>query len=280
MSIHFQAQMPSGWKATSAIRILRFPGGEITLVVPADLDEKPAYATVTGADPSDLITLGLWADYAHQLGQRAIAVLPYLPAARADRGMPFGAKVYAELINSFGLDQVIVFDPHSSVAPGLIDNVKVVGSAPYVRRATIGRAGSAHDYVGVLAPDAGAVGRAQAAASALHLPLFRAEKHRDFETGKLSGFSCEALPRDGRLLVVDDICDGGGTFRGLAEATRLPKERLTLYVSHGVFSGDAPALRQHFGEIITTDSHPGSAREGVATKVLSIRNILAPYVEY
>lgn len=280
MSIHFQAQMPSGWKATSAIRTMRFPGGEVSLVIPEALDEKPAYATVTGADPVDYLALGLWADYAHQLGHRAVALLPYLPAARADRGVPFGAKVYAELINSFALDQVIVFDPHSGVAPALIDNVKVIGSAPYVRRAVIGRVGRPHDFVGVIAPDAGAVGRAQAAATALHLPLYRAEKHRDFSTGRLSGFSCEQLPRAGRLLVVDDICDGGGTFMGLAEATGLPKERLTLFVSHGVFSGDAPSLRRHYGEIITTDSHPGATRDGVATKVLSIRNILAPYVEY
>ncbi|NYF13600.1 ribose-phosphate pyrophosphokinase [Pseudoclavibacter sp. JAI123] len=279
MSIHFQAQMPSGWKATSAIRTMRFPGGEVSLVVPDSLEEVPAYATVTGADPSDLVTLGMWADYTHGLGHRAVALLPYLPAARADRGVPFGARVYADLINSFRLDQVIVFDPHSRVAPALIDNVKVIGSAPYIRRATIGRVGDTHDFTGVIAPDAGAVTRAQAAADALHLPLFRAQKHRDFATGRLSGFSCEQLPEHGRLLVVDDICDGGGTFRGLAEATGLNRERLSLFVSHGVFSGEAPALRQHFAEIITTDSHPGSAREGVATKVLSIRNILAPFVE-
>lgn len=41
---------------------------------------------------------------------------------------------------------------------------------------------------------------------------------------------------------------------GLAEATGLPKERLDLYVSHGVFSGDAPKLHDHFGTIWTTDS--------------------------
>lgn len=279
MSIHFQAQMPSGWKATSAIRTMRFPGGEVSLVIPEALAEKPAYATVTGADPVDYLALGLWADYVHQLGHRVVALLPYLPAARADRGVPFGAKVYAELINGFALDQVIVFDPHSEVAPALINNAKVIGSAPYVRRAAIGRVSDDHDFVGVIAPDAGAVRRAQAAATALHLPLYLAEKHRDFATGRLSGFSCAPLPANGRLLVVDDICDGGGTFRGLAEATGLPRERLALFVSHGVFSGDAPALRQHFGEIITTDSHPGAVREGVATKVLSIRNILAPFVD-
>lgn len=279
MSIHFQAQHPAGWRAASAIRVMRFPGGELSLAIPAETQETPAYAVVTGADFDDYVALGLWADYAHQAGHKAVALIPYLPAARADRGVPFGAKVYAELINSFGLDQIITFDPHSPTAPALYDNLKVIDAAPYVRRATIGRVGTPHDYVGVIAPDKGAVERAQRTATAMHLPLFRAEKHRDFETGKLSGFSCEQLPEEGRLLVVDDICDGGGTFMGLAEATGLSRERLTLFVSHGVFSGNAPALRQHYSEIITTDSHPGAHRGGVATNLLSIRNILAPFIE-
>ncbi|WP_424463942.1 ribose-phosphate pyrophosphokinase [Pseudoclavibacter helvolus] len=279
MSIHFQALHPAGWRAASAIRVMRFPGGELSLTIPLDSPETPAYAVVTGADFDDYVALGLWADYAHQSGHRAIALIPYLPAARADRGVPFGAKVYAELINSFRLDQILTFDPHSPTAPALYDNLKVIDSAPYVRRATIGRVGTPHDYVGVIAPDEGAVERAQRAATALHLPLFKAEKHRDFETGKLSGFSCERLPGEGRLLVVDDICDGGGTFMGLAEATGVSQERLTLFVSHGVFSGNAPELRKHYSEIITTDSHPGAHRDGVATELLSIRNILAPFIE-
>lgn len=279
MSIHFQAQHPAGWRAASAIRVMRFPGGELSLAIPAETQETPAYAVVTGADFDDYVALGLWADYAHQAGHKAVALIPYLPAARADRGVPFGAKVYAELINSFGLDQIITFDPHSPIAPALYANLKVIDAAPYARRATIGRVGTPHDYVGVIAPDKGAVERARRTATAMHLPLFRAEKHRDFETGKLSGFSCEQLPEEGRLLVVDDICDGGGTFMGLAEATGLSRERLTLFVSHGVFSGNAPALRQHYSEIITTDSHPGAHRVGVATNLVSIRNILAPFIE-
>ena len=82
-------------------------------------------------------------------------------------------------------------------------------------------------------------------------------KVRDFATGKLSTFQCEDLPETGRLLVVDDICDGGGTFMGLAQATGLPKERLDLWVSHGVFSRRAAQITSAYGCIFTTDSHPG-----------------------
>lgn len=100
--------------------------------------------------------------------------------------------------------------------------------------------------------------------------MFRAEKHRNPDTGKLDGFSCEPLPETGRFLVVDDICDGGGTFMGLAGSTGLPKERLGLWVSHGVFSGRAPQLAEHFGEIVTSDSYPAqNPVEGLRTVPLT-----------
>jgi ribose-phosphate pyrophosphokinase len=55
---------------------------------------------------------------------------------------------------------------------------------------------------------------------------------------------------------VDDICDGGGTFLGLAEATGLPWSRVDLYVSHGVFSKNAlDNLRERFEYVYTTNSY-------------------------
>ncbi len=152
--------------------------------------------------------------------------------------------------------KVVCFDPHSHKMPEMIRNVEVRSSTPLIRQHIVGHAdrGGPQRYQGIIAPDKGAIERATHVALATHLPLFRAEKHRNPDTGKLSGFSCEPLPDEGKFLVVDDICDGGGTFAGLAEATGLPKERLGLYVSHGVFSGYAYRLLDHFGEIWTTDS--------------------------
>jgi len=93
-------------------------------------------------------------------------------------------------------------------------------------------------------------------ADALSIPVYKTEKKRDEATGKLSGFSVEPLPSKGRFLLVDDICDRGGTFLGLAEASGLPKERLDLFVSHGVFSHDATeTLPEKFGHIYTTNSY-------------------------
>jgi ribose-phosphate pyrophosphokinase len=206
----------------------------------------------------------MWIDYAHAAGHKVTALIPYLPGARQDRGVPFGAKVYAKLINAMDADEVVCFDPHSEVMPGLVDNLRIVYSDTVIAQVLRKHL---EDYAGVICPDKGARLRTEKTAATLGLPVFYATKRRDFATGKLSGFECEALPEEGKFLVVDDICDGGGTFRGLAEATGLGKDRLDLWVSHGVFSGNAAALNEHYGAIFTTDSHPGAGNPAVGAHV-------------
>jgi ribose-phosphate pyrophosphokinase len=56
-------------------------------------------------------------------------------------------------------------------------------------------------------------------------------------------------------LIVDDICDGGGTFIGLAkELKKHNAGNLYLSVSHGIFSKGLKELNQYFTNIFTTDS--------------------------
>ena len=272
MTIKFYAQQADGSAAQSAIEPFLFPGGEWHLRLP-ETSETAAYALVTGCDADDLVLLGLWADAVCQQGQRAVAYIPYLPAARADRGNPFGAKVYADLINAAGLDEVVAFDPHSPVSPSLVKNIRVVYSDRVIAD-VLGERVAAGEFGAVLAPDLGAVDRASRAAGALGLPLFTATKTRDFDSGKLTNFQVPELPALGKILVVDDICDGGGTFRGLATAAAIGRDRLALWVSHGIFSGQADQLTEHFSDTWTTDSHPGAFRADVGAHIVK----LAPYL--
>lgn len=272
MTISFSTGIGPGFGTTPTFESMFFPAGEAHVkVVNENTGKGPLLeiARISGADANDLFTLAMWADACHRRADvrhakypndapnRMILVMPYLPGARADHDdfVPFGAGVYADFINSLGVDQVICFDPHSPVLPGLI-HATVIDSTRLVRQYVVGKDNDTHPqrYDGIIAPDKGAVARASKVAAACHLPLYRAEKVRIEETGKLTGFACEPLPETGRFLVVDDICDGGGTFRGLAEVTGLPPERLGLYVSHGVFSGRAAGLNDVFSEIWTTDS--------------------------
>lgn len=258
------AQVPQGFTVRSAATAMTFPAGEAHIKTEASADEKPLYLYLTGADANEYMSAAMWIDYAHQGGHKITALIPYLPGARQDRGNPFGAQVYANLINSMAADEVVCFDPHSPVMPALINNLRVVGAEDVIARAV---KKALPEYAGVICPDEGAKTRTAITAEALGLPLFHAAKHRDFTTGKLSGFTCEELPSEGRFLVVDDICDGGGTFMGLAKATGLGPDRLDLWVSHGVFSGNAGQLTQAYGTIYTTDSHPGASNPDVAATI-------------
>lgn len=264
--ITFYATASDGRAARSTDTPMQFPAGEQHIVDASTDGECPRFVCVRGADADEFVSAAMWIDLAHRKGHRVSAVVPYLPGARQDRGQPHGAQVYADLINMMHADRVVTFDPHSPIMPSLIENLVVVDSAAAVADAT-----SAGDgFSGVICPDEGARNRSQTVADALNLPLYQAGKRRDFATGKLSGFSCEPLPPGGRFLVVDDICDGGGTFLGLADATGLSAERLALWVSHGVFSGKAHQLRNAFGEIYTTDSHPGHARADVGARIIPV----------
>lgn len=286
MTITFETRIGPGFIAPEpTFEAMRFPAGESHVKV---ANENTGYGKLTeiarihGSDADDLFTLAMWADAAHQRGAVTIAQIPYLPGARQDRGLPFGAAVYARFLNNLAIDRIQAVDVHSPVMEHLVERLTVTDAAPIIRRHVVGRPDSdvkAQRFAGIIAPDKGARERAKYVADICGLPLYQAEKHRDSDTGKLSGFSCEPLPDEGKLLVVDDICDGGGTFIGLAEATGLDLDRLGLFVTHGVFSGGAHELVNHFDHIWTTDSFPESeAAEYMASRGYLTTIPLAPYL--
>jgi ribose-phosphate pyrophosphokinase len=238
--------------------LFQMPGGEfhITSKVPLTRNRM---ALVRGGLPSDIIALAIWADAVHSDGGFPYLLLPYLPGARQDRrqtGEALSCKVYADLINGMHFKKVVAVDPHSDVMPALLNNLEVVHQHEVIKEySRILNQG----FTGVIAPDVGAYKKAWKVAQLLQLPLYQAFKHRDMSTGKLSGFTCDTLSPSGKYLVVDDICDGGGTFMGLAEMLGLPKEQLALYVTHGIFSGNnVENLHKYFYAIFTTDSHEGN----------------------
>lgn len=268
--ISFHAQRADGWGIESSDKPMKFPAGERHIIDAAPDDEVPLFVVVRGSNANHYALAAMWIDLQHRKGHKVAAIIPYLPGARQDRGEPLGALVYARIINAMQADQVITFDPHSTVMPKMIDNLTVVDSTKVVLHA-VGR----EQYQGVIAPDKGARARAQRVADAMSVPCYQASKVRDFTTGKLSSFACEPIPEATNVLVVDDICDGGGTFLGLADATNLPASRLGLWVSHGVFSGQPKVLHQMYRRIYTTDSHPGSLRPNYADITIPIVSYLA-----
>lgn len=192
-------------------------------------------------------------------------VLPYFPAARQDRlmvkGEPFTVKIYADIINDMNFENVIVFDPHSDVAPALINNVAVVDNHDFVLKVLQDIYPQRNAKTPILiSPDAGSNKKIGSLAKFLSkvnvMDIVKCDKTRDVKTGEITNFEVYTDDLGGRdCIIVDDICDGGGTFLGLgAKLKEKNAGKLYLVISHGIFSSGFKNLNEMFEMVYTTDS--------------------------
>jgi len=262
--ITFKAKDKSGEIVNSALSPFSFPAGEAHTKQEGQRELEPVEIAILQPDSDsihdDLFQLAMWNNYILKFEEdvKTVLILPYIPGARADRGAPFGMQVYADFLNAMYIDQIIVFDPHSEVSENMLhawmDDITVIRAAELFDQ--VHMRAILNGYDGIIAPDKGAVPRATAVAKLAGLPVITATKHRDEDTGRLSNFHIEGLEPNGTYLIVDDICDGGGTFLGLAKAANLEYGQLDLYVSHGVFSKEALTnLAETFDYVYTTNSY-------------------------
>jgi len=206
---------------------------------------------------NDVGLLLLAADALRRMGvEKLHLLLPYFPAARQDRvaviGEALSVKVYADVLNSVGFDSIMILDPHSEVTPALLENVRVVSNHKFVAQCLKGMT----DYM-LISPDGGALKKAYRLSKHLDgQPIVECSKHRDVKTGNLSGFAAYTDNLQGKTcVIVDDICDGGGTFLGLAdELKRKNAGDIYLIITHGIFSNSFDKLRQKFKKIYSTNS--------------------------
>jgi len=233
-----------------------FSGGEPHFSCVIDTSED--YLITTRLSDSDRLTKFLVAADAikRQNPKSLKAFIPYFPGARQDRvcnpGEALTAKVYCDLINQIGLDQVFIFDVHSDVVPALLDNCNALNNHQLVSSITR----DLKEFV-LISPDGGALKRVFKLAQYLGgVRVIEASKRRDTKTGKLTSFHVYEEDLSGlNCLVVDDICDGGGTFLGLAEALQKKNaNELYLFASHGIFAKGFDHLTPHYNKMYTTNS--------------------------
>jgi ribose-phosphate pyrophosphokinase len=193
-------------------------------------------------------------------------VIPYFPAARQDRvmiaGEPLSVKVYADIINSLGFKKVTILDSHSEVTPALLNNCHAISNHQFIKQ-VIEAVGT---EVKLISPDGGALKKIYKVSEYLGgIEVVECSKSRDVKTGKLTGFKVYAEDlQEADCLIVDDICDGGGTFIGLAEELKNKNAgKLYLAVTHGIFSKGFEELRKGFVMIFTTNSFRDIEADGV-----------------
>ena len=110
----------------------------------------------------------------------------------------------------------------------------------------------------ILFPDAGARTRYEKNLNSKYPSIF-CSKIRDVNTGKLSGFKIEN-PEDikyDQIMIIDDLCDGGGTFCGIASAVRevTPNISLSIFVTHMVNPRGIENLSKTFDHVWFTNSY-------------------------
>jgi ribose-phosphate pyrophosphokinase len=240
-------------KTGEGVTITIFPDGQphINLQNIEEGDEVKVICSIT--DTSKLLQLLETANALDNLfALKKVLVIPYLMAARYDRLMQHGdsidLKVVADLINLCGFSKVYLYDVHSEVSLLLIKNAIGITNEELVK------AYDMPDAV-LICPDAGAskkVGKYFGWNSNIKEIVY-CSKNRDLATGKISLEILEPQECAGRnCVIIDDICDGGGTFLAIAE--KIKPAHLTLIVTHGIFSKGFDTLHKYFQQIIVSNS--------------------------
>lgn len=244
----------------------KFNGGELNIKIhnPISLNKDDKVIITNRILNSDDVFKIIFAkDALERLGVKNIDLLiPYFPYARQDRvcniGESFTLKMFSNIINSLKFNNVYILDPHSDAIRLLVDNYVPIYYKKYVKEAYYHISDIDTSEVVLISPDSGANKKANALFESIGEfdSLVKCDKKRDLATGFLSDF--EVFTDDLKhksCLIVDDICDGGGTFVGLAkELKKKNAGNLYLYVSHGIFSKGFTELEELFKRVYTTNS--------------------------
>ncbi len=229
---------------------MNFPDGQphikLNMESVGRLDKtKPLRIFTRMVSADDLLILLFVKDSLSYLGFTHIELhLTYLLAARMDRvmldGEPFSLRIIAKLINTANFNKLLIWDNHSDVSTALIENSYTITNHQFVANciADYYRKHPKDEYC-LVSPDAGALKKIHKLAQYLNMAdVVECMKERDILTGKLISFKTAEDDLQGKTcFIVDDICDGGGTFAGTAKTLKEKNAgKIILIVSHGIFS--------------------------------------------
>ena len=250
---------PFGKENSIEFQSFTFSGGEPHIKITSDLSNiKEVTVTARTKSFNDFGLLLLAIDALQRFQIEKINVfIPYFPAARQDRvmvqGEPLSVKVYADILNALNLNKVTVFDAHSEVTSAVLNNCESISNHTFIQE-VIKNIGT--DLI-LISPDGGALKKIYKVSEYLGgVEVVECSKKRNVKNGKLEGFKVYEDDLKGKdCLIVDDICDGGGTFLGLAKELKNKNSgNLYLAVSHGIFSKGVDELNETFTKIYSTNS--------------------------
>jgi len=234
----------------------RFPDDECYIRIEEDLSGEDAIIVQTTYPDKNIIELLIIQDAVYEAEAGKITVvLPYFGYSRQDKkfevGEPISARAIAEHI-SLHADLVITVDPHKE---HLLDFFTVPAFscsavseiALYLKKQNI-------DFV--LAPDKGAIKRAQEASKIINCEYDYLEKTRiDGVTVKLQPKNLDTQNKN--VAIIDDIISTGGTMaQSIKELKNQGAKKVLVACTHGLFVGEAKEKLISAGcdEIISTNT--------------------------
>lgn len=226
----------------------QFPCGESQVKIDTNTT-PPKNCTIffSYTSDTDLIRLALLQDCLHQafgasLEKKFLAIL-YFPYTRQDRVCAEGessslkkiCKTFEDVFSWF--NGIEIHDPHSDVLEACLPSsceLQVQTVEQLVKKFDFS------EYDSLVSPDAGAYKKIFKVGQVLQKPVLIANKIRDTSTGEITGttvYSEDSEIVNKKLLIVDDLCDGGRTFLELAKVLKnRGASKVGLYVTHGMFT--------------------------------------------
>ncbi len=225
------------------VNIQTFSDGEIGVEFKESIRGRFVFLIQSTFAPTDnLMELLLMIDAAKRASAyKVIAVIPYYGYARQDRKdrprVAIGSKLVANMLTAAGADRVITMDLHAPQIQGYFDiPVDHLESSaifiPYIENLQL-------ENLTFAAPDVGSANRIREIASFFECEMVICDKHRK-RANEIASMVLIGDVTDRDVILIDDICDTGGT---LAKSAALMKEKgarsVRAFCTHPVLSGNA-----------------------------------------
>ncbi|MBU2996305.1 ribose-phosphate pyrophosphokinase [Cellulophaga baltica] len=167
---------------------------------------------------------------------------------RFNKGESFDLKIIANFINSMQFDKVSILHPHSPISLALIDKSEKSSHFSFVEKAF-----NAIGNPVLVSPDAGAYKSTHEIAEKLNADLIPSNKVR---VNGAPIISIQGDVKGKECLIVDDLADGGRTFKFLAEALKNQgASKVYLYVTHAQFNYGFDELKETIDHVYCTNSY-------------------------